>query len=115
MVRVKHGKVTRKRHNKMTKMAKGYRGGRKNLFRRAKNAVAKAGMHAYTDRRKKKRDFRRIWITRINAAVRAEGWMYSRFMNALSEKKVIVDRKILADIAVHKPEVFKKVVEFAKN
>ncbi|MBU1018668.1 MAG: 50S ribosomal protein L20 [Patescibacteria group bacterium] len=115
MTRVKHGTTTRRRHNKITDMAKGYRGGRKNLFRRAKNAVAKAGMHAYVDRRKKKRVFRRLWITRINAAVRAEGWMYSRFMNALTEKKVIVDRKILADIAVHKPEVFKKVVEFAKE
>lgn len=115
MVRVKHGTTTKRRHKKMTKMAKGYRGGRKNLYRAAKNAVAKAGMHAYVDRRKKKRDFRRIWITRINAAVRAEGWMYSRFMNALAEKKVIVDRKILADIAVHKPEVFKKVVEFARD
>ncbi len=99
----------------MTKMAKGYRGKRKKLFRAAKNAVAKAGMHAYTDRRKKKRVMRRTWITRINAAVRAEGWMYSRFMNALSEKKVIVDRKILADIAVHKPEVFKKVVELVRS
>ena len=114
MVRVKHGTATRWRRNKVTKMAKGYRGKRKNLFRTAKNAVAKAGMHAYVDRRNKKRVFRRTWITRINAAVRAEGWMYSRFINALSEKKIIVDRKILADIAVHKPETFKKIVELAR-
>ncbi len=72
MVRVKHGTVTRRRHSKVTKMAKGYRGRRKNLFGAAKNAVAKAGMQAYVDRRKKKRTFRRTWITRINAAVRAQ-------------------------------------------
>ncbi len=115
MVRVKHGTVTRRRHNKVTKMAKGYRGRRKNLFRAAKNAVAKAGMHAYVDRRKKKRVFRRTWITRINAAVRAQGWKYSSFINSLTEKKIIIDRKILADLAVHRPEVFNKIVEVAKK
>ncbi|MBU0981927.1 50S ribosomal protein L20 [Patescibacteria group bacterium] len=114
MPRVKRGVTQRRRHNKVLKAAKGYRGSRHRLYRQAKNAVMKAGQHAYTHRRTKKRDFRRLWIARLNAAVRAHGMSYSRFINALHEKKIALDRKVLADIAVNEPEVFAKIVEEVK-
>jgi large subunit ribosomal protein L20 len=114
MVRVKRGTTQRRRHNKVLKAAKGYRGLRSRLYRQAKNAVMKAGMHAYRHRRTKKRDFRRLWIARINAACRANGTSYSRFINQMTEKKVALDRKILADIAARQPDVFTAIVKAVK-
>ena len=113
MARVKRGTVQRRRHNKVLKAAKGYRGLRNRLFRQAKNAVMKAGMHSYTHRRTKKRDFRRLWIARINAACKANGTNYSRFINGLANKKIALDRKVLSDIAIHEPEVFAEIVKAA--
>jgi large subunit ribosomal protein L20 len=114
MARVKRGTVQKRRHKKVLKMAKGYRGLRSRLFRQAKNAVAKAGMHAYRHRKTKKRDFRRLWIARINAACRPLDINYSRFINKLAEKKVVLDRKVLSDIAIHEPKVFEKIVSEVK-
>lgn len=111
MARVKRGTLQRRRHNKVLKAAKGYRGLRSSLYRQAKNAVAKAGMHAYAHRRTKKRDFRRLWIARINAACRQLGMPYSRFINALQNKQVALDRKVLSDIAIHEPQVFEAIVK----
>jgi large subunit ribosomal protein L20 len=113
MARVKRGTVQRRRHNKVLKAAKGYRGLRSRLYRQAKNAVAKAGMHAYVHRRTKKRDFRRLWIARINAACRANGTSYSRFINGLVENKIALDRKVLSDIAINEPDVFTEIVKAA--
>ncbi len=114
MVRVKRGTVQRRKHNKVLKAAKGYRGSRNNLYRQAKNAVAKAGMHAYRHRRTRKREFRRLWIARINAAVRAEGLSYSSFMNKLAEKGIALNRKMLSELAIHEPAVFKAIIEDVK-
>lgn len=114
MVRVKGGTTTRRRHNKVLKAAKGYRGLRNRLFRQAKNAVAKAGMHAYTHRRTKKREFRRLWIARINAAVRAQGMNYSTFMCKLADNKIALDRKVLAEMAANNPATFKALVDKVK-
>lgn len=111
MTRVKRGTVQRRRHNKVLKAAKGYRGLRNSLYRQAKNAVMKAGQHAYTHRRTKKREFRRLWIARINAAARSHGMSYSRFMCALADNKIALDRKVLADLAVHEPKVFEALVK----
>ncbi|MDP2625008.1 MAG: 50S ribosomal protein L20 [Candidatus Peregrinibacteria bacterium] len=111
MTRVKRGVTQRRRHKKVLKAAKGYRGQRSVLFREAKRAVMKAGLHAYKHRRLKKRDFRGLWILRINAAVRAQGMSYSRFINALLKKNVLLDRKMLAKLASEKPEVFNQVVK----
>jgi len=111
MVRVKRGTTQRRRHNKVLKQAKGYRGSRNRLYRQAKNAIAKAGMHAYAHRRTKKRDFRRLWIARLNAACRTNGMSYSRFIHALHEKKIALDRKVLSDIAIHEPKVFEAIVQ----
>lgn len=113
MTRVKRGFSAHRRHRKVVKAAKGYRGLRSKTFRQAKTAVMKAGMNAYRDRRLKKRSFRSLWIARINAACRAEGVSYSRFINALQTKAILVDRKILADIAMNEPEVFKQIVKEA--
>lgn len=114
MVRVKRGTTQRRRHNKVLKAAKGYRGLRSRLYRQAKNAVAKAGMHAYAHRRTKKRDFRRLWIARINAAVREQGMNYSTFMNKLAEKGIALDRKILSELAINEPDAFKAIVDSVK-
>jgi large subunit ribosomal protein L20 len=111
MTRVKRGTVQRRRHNKVLKQAKGYRGLRSRLYRQAKNAVMKAGMHAYRHRRTKKRDFRRLWIARMNSACRANGVSYSRFIHALHAKDVALDRKVLSDIAIHEPAVFAAIVK----
>lgn len=97
----------------MVKAAKGYRGLRSKTFAQAKNAVMKAGTNAYRDRRLRKRTFRRLWITRINAACRVHGVQYSRFVYGLTIKKILVDRKILADMAVHEPDTFKAVLDKA--
>lgn len=114
MTRVKRGVTTKRRHKKVIAMAKGFRGGRKKLFKLAKNAVAKAGMHAYVDRRKKKRDFRALWILRLTAAVKQRGLNYSTFMGGIRRKHVILNRKTMSELAIHNPKVFDKVVEAVK-
>jgi len=115
MPRVKGGPKTRKRRKKILKMAKGYVGGRSRLFRTAVDAVHRALVYAYRDRRRRKRDFRRLWITRINAAARLHGISYSCLMDALKKAHIELDRKILADLAVNDPASFSKIAEMAKN
>ncbi len=114
MPRVKRGVIARARHKKVLKAAKGDRGRRKNVYRVAKQAVMKAGQYAYRDRRQKNRQFRTLWIARINAAARECGLTYSRFMNGLKKSSVEVDRKVLADVAVFDKAAFAKFVELAK-
>ena len=116
MARVTSGKVTHARHKKVIKAAKGYYGRRKNTFKVAKQAVDKANQYATRDRRARKRSFRALWIQRINAAVRShdEALTYSRFINGLSLAGIEVDRKVLADLAVHEPEAFGAIVDQAK-
>ena len=111
MTRVKRGEQAHRRHRKVVKAAKGYRGLRSRTFKAAKNAIMKAGMHAYTHRRTKKREFRRLWILRINAACRAMGVKYSRLIHAMELKGVTLNRKMLADLAANEPAAFKSVVE----
>ena len=114
MPRVKRGVTARARHKKVFELAKGYRGRRKNVYRIAKQAVMKAGQYAYRDRRQKKRQFRQLWIARINAASRECGLAYSRFMNGLKKAGIEVDRKVLADLAVFDKPAFAAFVEKAK-
>tara|TARA_R110000868_G_scaffold84822_6_gene238996 strand:- start:70769 stop:71125 length:357 start_codon:yes stop_codon:yes gene_type:complete len=114
MARVKRGVQARRRHKKILKQAKGYYGARSRVFRVAKQAVIKAGQYAYRDRRQKKRQFRQLWIIRINAAARECGLSYSRFMNGLKIAKIEVDRKVLADLAMHDKAAFGKIAEQAK-
>ena len=114
MARVKRGVTAHARHRKVVKAAKGYYGRRKNVFRTAVQAVETAGQYAYRDRRRKKRNFRSLWIQRINAAAREEGMTYGRFINGLDKAGIEVDRKVLADLAVREPEAFKALVEAAK-
>jgi len=114
MARVKRGVVARARHKKVLKQAKGYYGARRKVFRVAKQAVTKAGQYAYRDRRQRKRQFRRLWIVRINAAARQFGLSYSRFMDGLNKADIEVDRKVLADLAVHDLEAFGALAEKAK-
>ena len=114
MPRVKRGVTARASHKKVIARAKGFRGRRNNVFRIANEAVMRAGQYAYRDRRNKKRDFRSLWITRINAAVREHGLSYSVFMNGLKKAAIVVDRKVLADIAVLDKPAFTKFVEKAK-
>ena len=113
-MRVKGGYKTRQRHNKYLKMAKGFRGGRANLYRSAREAVERGLTFAYRDRKQRKRDFRRLWIIRINAAAREHGLSYSRFMDGLKKAEVEIDRKVLADMAVYDAEAFSQLVETAK-
>jgi len=115
MARVKGGPHTRRRHKKILKLAKGYWGQRHRVFRRANEAVLKALWYAYRDRRVRKRDFRRLWIARINAAARQNGLSYSRFVHGLKRANVALDRKILADLAVRDGETFARLVEVAKD
>jgi len=115
MPRVKRGYKARRRRNKVLKAAKGFRGGHSKQYRTASNAVDKAGMYAYRDRRNRKRDFRRLWIIRINAAARMNGITYSRLINALKKADIALDRKVLADLAVNDPKAFSKVVEVANQ
>ncbi|RUO44007.1 50S ribosomal protein L20 [Aliidiomarina taiwanensis] len=115
MARVKRGVVARARHKKVLKQAKGYYGARSRVYRVANQAVIKAGQYAYRDRRNKKRQFRQLWIVRINAAARQGGLSYSRFINGLKKASVEIDRKILADIAVHDQAGFTALVEKAKE
>lgn len=114
MARIKRGVTSHARHKKVIKQAKGYRGRRKNTIRVAMQAVEKAGQYAYRDRRNRKRDFRSLWIQRINAASREHGMNYARFMSGLKHAGIEVDRKILADLAVREPEAFKALVEQAE-
>ena len=114
MTRVKRGNVARKRRKKILKLAKGFRGSHSKLFRTANQQVMKALRNAYRDRRKRKRDFRRLWITRINAAARLEGISYSQLTGKLKKSNIELNRKMLAQIAMLDPEAFKKVVEIAK-
>jgi len=114
MARVKSGITARAKHKKVLGKAKGYYGARSKTFKIAKQAVIKAGQYAYRDRRQRKRQFRALWITRINAAARMHGLSYSRLMNGLSRAAIDVDRKVLADIAVHDPEGFGAIAEVAK-
>ena len=114
MPRVKRGVTARARHKKVLALAKGFRGRRKNVYRVAKQAVMKAGQYAYRDRRNKKRDFRRLWIARINAATRELGLTYSQFINGMNKAGITLDRKVLADIAVHDKAAFASIVAQAK-
>jgi large subunit ribosomal protein L20 len=114
MARVKRGTIARARHKKVLKQAKGYYGARSKVYRVAKQAVIKSGQYAYRDRRTKKRQFRSLWIVRINAAARDNGLSYSRMMDGLSKAGVEVDRKMLADIAVHDKPAFSALAEQAK-
>ena len=114
MPRVKRGVTARARHKKVLDLAKGYRGRRGNVYRIAKEAVMKAGQYAYRDRRNKKRDFRALWIVRINAAVREFGLSYSAFINGLKKAEIDIDRKVLADLAVHDRAAFNRIAEQAK-
>ena len=113
MTRVKSGENAHRRHRKVIKAAKGYRGLRSKTFKQAKNAVMKAGMHAYTHRRTRKREFRRLWIARINSACRAHGVAYSRLIDGMTKKGIELNRKILAELAIHEPNAFKAVVDVA--
>lgn len=114
MPRVKRGVTAHRRHKKILKLAKGYYGARSRVFRVAKQAVIKAGQYAYRDRRQRKRQFRALWITRINAAARINGLSYSRFVAGLKKAGIEIDRKVLADLAVHEKEAFGAIVEKAK-
>jgi len=114
MPRVKRGMGHTKHRKNIMKRAKGFEAGRKNLIKQAKVAVTKAGVHAYRDRRVKKRDMRALFQVRINAAVRPLGMSYSKFMSALKGKGMVFNRKVLSEIAAQKPEVFKKLVEAVK-
>jgi large subunit ribosomal protein L20 len=114
MARVKRGVVARKRHKKVLKLAKGYYGARSRVYRVAKQAVIKAGQYAYRDRRQRKRQFRALWIARINAEARVNGLSYSKFINGLKKADIEIDRKVLADIAVHDKAVFSAIAEQAK-
>ena len=114
MPRVKRGVTARARHKKVLALAKGFRGRRKNVFRIAKQAVMKAGQYAYRDRRAKKREFRRLWIARINAGARSLGLTYSKFIAGIKKASIEIDRKMLAEMAVNDPAGFASIVEKAK-
>lgn len=115
MTRVKKGNVSQKRHKKVLKLAKGFRGGHSKLYRTANQQVMKALRHAYRDRRRRKRDFRRLWISRINAAARQNGMSYSQLTGQLRKADIQLNRKMLANLAMLDPEAFSKVVETAKK
>ncbi len=111
MARVKGAMKTRARHKKILKLAKGYRGAKSKLYKTANQAVMKSLVYAYRDRKAKKREFRQLWIARINAATRANGMSYSRFMNGLKKNGIEINRKMLSEIAIADPEAFAKLVE----
>ncbi len=114
MPRVKRGTMTHKRHAKILKAASGYWGGKSRLFKTAKEQVMKSGNYAYRDRRAKKRDFRRLWITRISAACRANGFTYGRFIEALSKAGIDLDRKVLAEMAIEDAQGFTALIDKAR-
>ena len=115
MARVKRGTTSKARHKRLLDQAKGYYGRRKNTIRVARQAVEKAGQYAYRDRKVKKRSFRALWIQRINAAVRAEGLTYGQFIHGLKRAGIDLDRKVLADIAMHEGEAFSAIIAQAKS
>ena len=115
MPRVKRGVTAHARHKKVLDKAKGYYGARRKIYRVAKQAVTKAGQYAYRDRRQKKRQFRALWIARINAGARANGMSYSQFIHGLKQADVQLDRKVLADLAVRDAAAFSQVVDIAKQ
>jgi large subunit ribosomal protein L20 len=115
MPKAKNNVASRKRRRKILKQSKGYWGSRGNVLTIAKNAVEKGLVHAYRDRKTKKRIYRQLWITRINAAVRPHGLSYSKFINALDTKGVVINRKVLANLAVDNPDAFSELVKFASN
>jgi large subunit ribosomal protein L20 len=114
-MRVKRGKTAHKRHKKYLKLAKGYRGGRSKLYRTAREAVERSLCYAYRDRRQKKREFRKLWVIRINAAAREYGLSYNRFINGLSLAGVELNRKVLADMAVNEKAAFARLAEMVKS
>ncbi len=114
-MRVKRGSVLRKRHKKILKLAKGFKGARSRIFKVANTAVMKKLKYQYRDRRRLKNNMRRLWIVRINAAVRQHGLSYSKFMNALKKSSVSINRKMLADLAVNEPDAFTVIVETVKS
>ena len=114
MPRVKRGMGHVKKRRNLMKRVKGFEAGRKNLIKLAKTADIKAGAHSYRDRRRKKREFRRLWQVRINAAVREFGLSYSKFMGKVKEKNILLDRKVLSEIADKEPKIFKKIMELVK-
>jgi len=115
MARVKRGTNARRRHKKVLKQAKGYYGAKSKLFKPANQAVMKSLNYAYIGRKQKKRNFRKLWITRINAATRANGMSYSRFINGLKKADIEINRKMLSEMAIHDAEGFTQLVEIAKN
>ena len=115
MARVKTARITRKKHKKILKRAKGYYGAKHYRFRMAKQAVMKSGNYAYAGRKDRKSNFRKLWIARINAASRQNGLTYSKFVNGLKKAGVVINRKMLAEIAVSDPEAFTKIAEIAKK
>lgn len=115
MARIKRGVTARRRHKKVLKLAKGYRGARSKIFRVANQAVMKALMYSYEHRRMRKRDFRKLWIARINAAARQNGMSYNRFINGLKKAGIEINRKMLAELAVNDAKAFGELVNLAKN
>lgn len=115
MARVKRGVTTHARHKKVLKLSKGFRGRSSKCFRVAIQRLEKSWQYAYRDRRNKKRDFRALWIQRINAAARANGLSYSRFINGLIKAGITIDRKVMSDLAIHQPEAFKSLVDQAQK
>jgi len=115
LARVKGGTVTRRRHKKILKLTKGYRGAKSKIFRPANEQVLKSLAYAFAHRRKRKGDFRKLWITRINAAARMNGMSYSRFINGLKTAGININRKILADLAINDQQAFSKLVEATKD
>ncbi|NLJ79129.1 MAG: 50S ribosomal protein L20 [Tissierellia bacterium] len=115
MARVKGGVTAKKRHKRVLKQAKGYYGAKSKLYRPANQAVMKSLDYAYSGRKQRKRDFRKLWISRINAAARLNGLNYSRFISGLKKADVEINRKVLSEMAIHDPEGFTKLVEIAKN
>lgn len=114
MSRVKRGVMVKKRHKKMLKLVKGFRGSKSRLFKRAKQAMMRSGLNAYKGRKEKKRTFRALWNTRIGAAIKPHGLNYSRFINALFKKEIVVNRKMLSEVAFQYPEAFNSLVEKVK-
>ena len=115
MAKVKHSVATRRRKKRVLKSAKGFWGDRSKQFQQARRALMHALVYAYRDRKAKKREFRKLWISRINAACREHGLTYSKFINGLKKSKVTLDRKILADLAVKEPQAFKKILDIVKG
>lgn len=115
MPRATNKPASHSRRRKIIKLAKGYWGVRKNRLRAAKQAIMKAGVNAYRDRRRKKRDFRRLWITRISAACKSEGLSYSKFLYGLSKKGILINRKMLADMAVNDPDAFLQLLKITRS